>query len=217
MTAMAITLEVYVEHSDLALTQTIRALPEADIGVVSDASTDPNHDVYFFWIEAPDFDRVEVAFEDDATVASYERVLTSGDRRTYGIEYAEDATLISPAINRLGGLILESRSHLNGWLLTILFQDHAVLNEFNEYVSDADYRIDVFELRQENSVDDQRQFGLTDCQAEALVCAYVHGYFDDPRQVSLEELGSILGISETAVSGRLRRGSARLTEAVIEQ
>lgn len=214
---MAITLEAYVEHPDIALSHTITVLDDAEIGVVSDAGTDPNHEVYFFWVEAPEYDPVEAAFEADPTVASYELVLTSSERRTYRIEYAEGATLISPVINRLGGLILESRSHRNGWLLTILFQDHATIHEFNEYVNDADFRVDVFELRQAGSSDDRRQFGLTDRQAEALVCAYVHGYFDNPRQVSLAELGSMLGISETAVSGRLRRGSARLTEAVIEE
>jgi len=213
---MPITLEVYVEHADLALSHAISVLPEAEMGVVSDAATDPNHDRYFFWVEAPSFDSVETAFEEDPTIASYQRVMASGDRCTYGIEYSEDAMLISPVVNRLGGLVLESRSNRNGWLLRILFPDHETLNEFNEYVSDAKFRVDVFELRQDGSSDDRRQFGLTDRQAEALVCAYVHGYFDHPRQVSLKELGSILGISETAVSGRLRRGAAQLTEAVIE-
>lgn len=213
---MPITIEVYVEHPDLALTHTIR-VTDADIGVVSDAGTDPDNDVYFFWVEAPEYTPVETAFEEDPTVAAFERVLTTDDRRTYGITYDDEASLISPAITQIGGLILESRSHANGWLLTLLFEDHETLNELNEYVTDAKFRFDVFELHHAGSPDDHRQFGLTERQAEALVCAYVHGYFDHPRKISQAELGSILGISETAVSGRLRRGSARLTEAVLEE
>jgi predicted DNA binding protein len=51
---------------------------------------------------------------------------------------------------------------------------------------------------------------LTESQITALVSAYEHGYYDEPRQTDLAELGSVLSISETAVSGRLRRASGRL-------
>jgi predicted DNA binding protein len=47
---------------------------------------------------------------------------------------------------------------------------------------------------------------LTDTQQEALVLAYERGYFESPRQVTLEELGEELGISQQAVGSRLRGG-----------
>ncbi len=213
---MVIALQVYVEHPDLALTHTIESLHDADIGVVSDAGTDPTNDIYFFWVEAPDYTAVERTFDEDPTVAGYRTVIEAEDRRTYGIEYTDDATLLSPVITDMGGLILESRSHATGWVLTIHLQDHDTLNELNEYLRDQQFRFEVFELQHVERIEDRSDFGLTKPQIEALVCAYVHGYYDQPRQVSLAELGSILGISETAVSGRLRRGSAQLAEAVLE-
>lgn len=214
---MVIALQVYVEHPDLALTHTIQSLPDVELGVVSDAGTDPSNDVYFFWVEAEDYGAVERAFETDPTVASYRTVIEADDRRTYGIEYADDATLLSPVVTDMGGLILESRSRSGGWVLTLHLQDHETLNELNEYLGDERFRFEVFELQHVDRIEDRSDFGLTKSQVEALVCAYVHGYYDQPREISLEELGSILGISETAVSGRLRRGSARLAEAVLEE
>jgi len=214
---MVISFTAYVEHPDLALTHTIRELPDVDIGVVDDAGTDPNHDVYFFWVEADDYAAVEAAFEADPTVASYRTIIEGDDRHTYGLEYADDVTLLSPVVTEVGGLVHESRSHGNGWLLTIHLQDHDTLHELNEYLSDEGYLVDVFELQHVETTRDRSEFGLTPSQIEALVCAYVHGYYDQPRQISQAELGSILGVSETAVSGRLRRGSARLAEAVLEE
>lgn len=213
---MVISLQVYVEHPDLALTSTIEALADVDLGVVSDAGTDPHHDVYFFWVEAADYDAVEQAFENDPTVADFWSIIEADAQRTYGIRYADGATLLSPVITEMGGLILESRSHGTGWLLTVHLEDHEALNTFNEYLTEEGFRYEVFELQHVDRIEDQTDFGLTSEQIEALVCAYVHGYYDQPRQISLEELGSILDISETAVSGRLRRGSARLAEAVLE-
>jgi predicted DNA binding protein len=216
VSAVVISLQVYVEHPDLALTPAIGSLSDVDLGVVSDAGTDPDHDVYFFWVEAADFEAVERAFDADPTVADYHSVIEAEGQRTYGIEYADDATLLSPVITDMGGIILESQSHSTGWLLAIHLPDHEVLNQLNEYLAAEDYRYEVFEIQHVDRIDDQTDFGLTKEQIEAMVCAYVHGYYDQPRQISLAELGSVLDISETAVSGRLRRGSARLAEAVLE-
>jgi len=214
---MVIALQVYVEHPDLALTHTIRSLPDVDLGVVDDAGTDPSHDVYYFWVEAEDYGAVERAFDADPTVASHRPIIEAEDRHTYGLEYADDVTLLSPVVTEMGGLIHESRSHGNGWLLTIHLQDHETLNELNEYLAEEDFLVHVFELQHVEPTQDRADFGLTKSQIEALVCAYVHGYYDQPREISQAELGSILGVSETAVSGRLRRGSARLAEAVLDE
>jgi predicted DNA binding protein len=53
---------------------------------------------------------------------------------------------------------------------------------------------------------------LTDAQREALLAALEHGYYDQPRRISLEELGELLEISPQAVGGRLRRGTANLIQ-----
>ena len=210
-----ISVRVYAEHPDLALTHTIRSLPEVEVGVVSDAGTDPQHDVYFFRFEAPDFEAVEAALEEDHTVADYSVIVDRGDRRTYRIEYSDRAKLLTPAMTEVGGLTLEARSHSNGWALTMHLTDHDGLYALSEFAAAEGIRLEILSLKQTEETYDRFDFGLTDEQREALVTAYVHGYYDEPRGVSLEGLASLLGISPTAVSGRLRRGSARLLEEVL--
>lgn len=210
-----ISVKVYVEHDDLALTHTIRSVPDARLGVVSDAGTDPEHDVHFFWIEAPDFDAVEAALADDHTVASFSEIVETDDRRTYRVEYTDDAILLTPGVVDVGGLITASESHLTGWRLHLQLQDHDALFALDEWADDAGVRLDVLELQQRDVSEDRREFDLTESQREALVGAFVQGYYDEPREASLEELADLLGISPTAVSGRLRRGSSRLVEAVL--
>lgn len=207
-----ISTRVYVEHPDLALAYTIRSCADVEISVVSDVGTDPQHDVYFFRVESSDFDAVESALEVDHTVADFSSVLEMGTQWTYRIEYADDAKLITPLIAERGGLTLESKSYLNGWLLQLQLEGHDALYDLHEYANERDIRFDVLELKQNDGLEDRFDFGLTASQTEALVAAYRHGYYDDPREISMEELASLLGISGTAVSGRLRRGSARLIE-----
>lgn len=212
---MVIKANVYVEHPDMALAHTIRSVSDVEIGVVSDAGTDPDHDVNFFWVRAPEFDAVEAALEEDPTVASFSAIVEMEDQRTYRIEYSERAKLVSPPLTEIGSLTQEAKSHLNGWLLTLHFQDHDGLYALDEYAREEDITIDILDLQQVDGARETAEFGLTEPQREALVAAFLHGYYDDPRETSLEELAEILGISPTAVSGRLRRGAERLIEHVL--
>jgi len=212
---MPISAQVYVKHPDIALTHTIQSLPDADLGVVSDAGTDPYHDVHFFWIEADDFEEVETTLAEDPTVAAFASIIEDDSRRTYRIEYSPEAELISPQMIEIGAVIVESRSHLDGWLLELRLQDHDGLYELSEYASEEGIKLDVLELQQTDGGRETRDFGLTEEQREALMAAFLQGYYDEPREVFLEDLAELLGVSETAVSGRLRRGSARLIGEVI--
>jgi predicted DNA binding protein len=209
---MPLSAQVYVKHPDLALSPTIRSLPDADIGVVSDAGTDPQHDVYFYWVEAPDFAAVEEVLAEDHTVSAFAAIIEDEDRRTYRVEYSDAAKLISPPTTDVGGVIVDSRAHANGWLLDLRLQDHDGLYQLNEYATAEDIKLDVVEVQQTDADGDGPDFGLTEPQREALVAAFLHGYYDEPREAFLEDLAELLGVSPTAVSGRLRRGSARIIE-----
>lgn len=214
---MAISAQVYVEHPDLALAPTIRSLADVEIRVISDAGTDPDHDVYFFWVEGPDFDAIEAALADDHTVADFSVIIENENeaRRAYRIEYSPQAKLISPPVTEVGAVTLESESHLNGWRLELQLQNHDGLYALDEYAAEEGMKFDVLELHQTGATPDRSDFGLTGLQRETLVAAYVHGYYDEPRETFLEDLAELLDVSPTAVSGRLRRGSARLVEEVL--
>jgi len=211
---MPIAAQVYVKHPDMALSETIRSLTDADLGVVSDVGTDPQQDAYFFWIEAPDFEAVEATLASDPTVSEFSTIIEGASRRTYRIRYSQGAKLISPPMTDIGGVIADTRSHLDGWLLELRLQDHDGLYELNEYASREGITLDVLEVQQIDTRREEPDFGLTEPQREALVAAFLHGYYDEPREADLEELADLLGVSPTAVSGRLKRGSARLIEEV---
>lgn len=206
---------VFVEHRDLALVPTVRSLADTDIGVVSDAGTDPHRGVHFFWVETPDWAAFERALDADHTAESYAEVTRSDDRRTYRIEYADDAKLVTPAVLDAGGLVVESRSQDTGWRLELELQGHDALYDVHSFVRDYGITFEVLELHHTNETNAAPESRLTDPQVEALVTAYHHGYYDEPREVSLNELADALGISPTAASGRLKRGSARLVEETL--
>ncbi|MXR19670.1 helix-turn-helix domain-containing protein [Halobacterium bonnevillei] len=210
-----ISTRVFVKHPDLALVPTIRSLPDVDLGVVSDAGTDPQHDAHFFWVETRDFEAFERELAADHTVESFSEIAQTESGRAYRITYSDEAKLVTPSVADVGGLVMESRSKDDGWLLELQLQSHDALYDINAFARREDVRFDVLELHQAEDTDVDSGFPLTEPQIEALMTAYVHGYYDEPRSILLSGLSDLLGISETAVSGRLRRGSARLIEATL--
>ena len=210
-----ITTKVYAEHDDLALVPTIRALPDGEIAVVSEAGTDPVHEAYFFRIAAPDFEAVEAALAEDDTVSEFTTIVETDEERTYRVEYSEDTKLLTPIVTDIGGFTLSAEGHANGWLLELQMEDNEGLYELSEYANEEGIHLEVLEIRQTDGSWDRLDFGLTGSQRKTLLAAFVHGYYDEPREMSLVELAELLEISPTAVSGRLRRGSARLIEEVL--
>ncbi|MFQ3284483.1 MAG: hypothetical protein ACI9TI_001392 [Natronomonas sp.] len=53
-------------------------------------------------------------------------------------------------------------------------------------------------------------------QRDVLVAAAEHGYFETPREVTLEELAGVLDLPRSTVSYRLRRAIAELVETFID-
>ncbi|MDG5776545.1 helix-turn-helix domain-containing protein, partial [Haloarculaceae archaeon H-GB1-1] len=60
-----------------------------------------------------------------------------------------------------------------------------------------------------------KQFGLSNEQREALILALREGYFDTPSQVSLSELAAELGITQQAMSNRIRRGNKQVLKEIL--
>lgn len=214
---MVIATKLYLEHPDLPLTPTIRSAADVDLGVFSEAGTDPEHDVYIFWVEAPDFDAARRALEEDHTIESFSVIVEGDDRLTIRVEYTDAAKLVTPVITQVGGLTVEARSYSNGWMTHAELPDHEALFELNEIANDDGIHLDILELYQGGGTNDRSEYGLTEPQREALVSAYLQGYYDVPRRASLEELATTLDVSVTAVSGRLRRGSAQLVDEVLAE
>jgi predicted DNA binding protein len=205
---------VDIDHPDLALTPTIRST-EASVGVVSHTATDPETGMFFFLVESESFPPFEAALEADHTVEESLLVAEASTTRIYRLQHTTGTKLVSPITTEMGGLMLEAESTDTGWSIRMQLPDRETLGTLWEYCDreDIDFDIDHIYSLDEFPADDG--VGLTDAQRDTLVAAYEAGYFEEPRDTSLQELADSLGISPTAVGGRIRRGTSRLIERTL--
>ncbi|GAD52741.1 bacterio-opsin activator domain-containing protein [Halarchaeum acidiphilum MH1-52-1] len=201
-----------IAHEDLALTPTILAHASDELRVVSQSATDPETGQFFFLVEGADAG-FEAALDADHTVSDWTLVAEEGGTRVYRIGHPDDAILLSPMVTEVGGLMLESKSAERGWTVRLQLADREALSELWEFCEREGVDFELKRTFRQEGWASGEPSTLTDAQREALVTAYERGYFDEPRGASLADLADALGISPTAVSGRLRRGTAQLVES----
>lgn len=212
---MSISTKLYIEHERLALTPTLRSLDGVAINVVTQSNTNPGATDFPFFIEYDDSEALEEMLAVDPTVERYELVDWTDGQGIYYIEHTPETKLISTVVTEVNGFLVHAETSSNGWVVRLVLPDRSALNTIWEYAEDHDITLDILELYRNDDAGGEGSYGLTDEQLTALKLAYERGYFDEPRDVSLNEVAEELGLSSTATSGRLRRGMRNLIAATL--
>lgn len=212
---MSITAKVYIEHDRLALAPTLRRLDGISIRVITQTNTDPGTTLFPFLIEYEDGEELEAALDEDATVERYELVDWTAGTGIYYIEHTPETKLISTVVTDVNGFLVHTETAGDGWLVSLLLPDRKGLNAIWEFANEHDIVLDIHEVYSNDDPSGETSYGLTEEQKTALLIAYERGYFGEPRDISLSEVAAEIGLSSTAMSGRLRRGMRNLISATI--
>ncbi|SIR88937.1 helix-turn-helix domain-containing protein [Natronorubrum thiooxidans] len=158
------------------------------------------------WLSGPSQDAIETALDKAGAVGAYSLINSDddNDRWLYDIEFEPDTIDVFEVVLEEGGTVLSASASSDTWLLSIRFTDRDCVSSLYDRLDDEGVTptvVRLFDLAEEAS----SQCGLTTRQYETLVAAIDHGYFEIPREVSMQELSEELDISHQALSERLRR------------
>lgn len=162
-----------------------------------------------FWAEEGDFDAFERALGGDPTVTNQRRLAGSDRRRLYSVRLSAAGMAWSAyhAWVDLDASLIGGRTTERGWSIRMRFPDREAIVRFSAFYDERDLDFTVTGLFEEELVRGGHQRPrLTEKQREALEMAWERGYFKVPREVDLVGLAEELGVSDTGVSQRLRRG-----------
>lgn len=207
--------EIVVSSPDLILAPTIRA--GIEVGIERERHPIPaageDATLLLFVSVEGDFDEFDRAVARDPTVADPRITADYGDSRVYCVTVTDRAVVVSTRLAELGIQTLDAHSYEHtGWQLRTLLPSRDVLTAFKEYCDDAGISFTLRTMYRKEEAGKRGGSGLTDAQYETLLTARERGYFDDPRRVSLRELGDEAGVSPSAMGRRIRRATARLID-----
>lgn len=219
---MATFTEVRFAHEDGALADTFAELPDVDVRVLPETSTDPEQVMYVLTFDNASPETIESTLGRDHTISDVRPMPEFDQRNLWGVEFAPETKLLGPRVTRFGGFVVDARSasgdpEFAGWHERWLLPDREAVHEVWQYAREEDFDFEVIDLYQQSDGDTRYpvQEVLTEQQRTAQLAAYEQGYFAEPRGASLEAVADSLGHSPSAVGGLLRRGMKSLIETTL--
>jgi predicted DNA binding protein len=197
------------------LREALRRVPDMEIEWVRNVAPEGDTEMLFF-AQGGDFDAFATALEADPTVSLVDST-EMGDQRIYRVGLVApggETTKLYSILTETASLVLSATATHEGWYCHFGFPDRSALDHFFEACRERDVEYEILRVTEELNASAE-PFGLTDPQREALVAALECGFFEVPRECTLEDLGDRLDISGTATSMRLRRGTKTLVERTV--
>jgi len=205
---MSVRVSVSVSASDFVLERLLAEHSGTPVRLDRVAAFDESL-VPYLWVAEPNTEATSRALREDPDVEAFEVIDTVGCDTLIRVGWTPDAEEFVEGLAESGAVLVEAVSDGTSWSLELRFPDHDRLSEFHAWCLDYGIDLSVGEVYSTNGTVDE-EGPLTDVQRETLYAALDAGYFEIPRAVTLTELADDLGVSDSAVSQRLRRGISAL-------
>lgn len=190
---------------DFALSELLRELPdvrmELERVIPSGDQTIP-----LIWIHAADPEPAAQKLRDHRLVKSITQLDTFEDRALYRMEWAEEPDSVFTEIRTQRAALLDGVGVDESWEFELRFPTHDALSEFHAHCNEAGIPLTINRIYRPSDTESSTRYGLTDVQYDTLLQALKQGYFNIPREIETTELAAQYGISDQAVTERLRRG-----------
>ncbi|AGB37816.1 helix-turn-helix domain-containing protein [Natronococcus occultus] len=166
------------------------------------------------WITDVDRRALDDVLEADPTVETVTLLVEADDRLLYDVTFREERTVCDQLLAD-GGSLLEAWATDGWWQTRVRFRDRETLCVAHDRLVERGVSVDLRRVTDVEAGSHSRT-SLTTEQREALEAALERGYFEIPREISMEELAAELGISHQALSERLRRAYETLVDEEIQ-
>lgn len=168
--------------------------------------------VPFFFVENAVRDDFQERIESHPSVKSIQLVNEHENKSLYSFDWNVSRDVFFQGILGAEAYILSAKGVGDTWAFELRLPDHERLSEFQEYCQNAHIDLEVDRVYNPTQPEAGMWYGLTEPQRNTLVRAVQGGYYSIPRQMSTKDLAEEIGISDQAVTERLRRAIVTLVE-----
>lgn len=172
-------------------------------------------DGYDLWFSGSSKEEIEAGLAGASPIEDYALIRGNEEKWLYNVGFSPETIDIFELVLEEGGTILDASAVDGSWVLDIRVQERSDASSIYDTLEDRNLTPTIIRLY-EMSDGNHSQARLTERQYETLVAAIDHGYFQIPRDVSMEELAEELEISHQALSERLRRAYQSLVTSELD-
>ncbi|WP_079977520.1 helix-turn-helix domain-containing protein [Halococcus sediminicola] len=185
----------------------LREVPGVQLTLEQIVACDPETVSASFWATCSGPESYEVVLRQSDLVRNVTVLNAQADERTlYQVHLpATETTYWSWA--SLGGILLEGEGTQSGWTLRMRCPDREALTAYRKHCKERGIDFGLESLNRGASPEKSQ---LTAPQSSLLKAAIEGGYFDIPRNITMNELATQFDISNQAASERLRRALSNI-------
>lgn len=154
----------------------------------------------------------ETRIRDHDTVSDLTLIDDHDGETLYALDWTVGDDRLFQALAAADAYLLDASGSGDQWSFEIRFPSHEALQTFRDASEAASIELELERLYNPSKPDAGPWFDLTEPQRETLALAVATGYYDIPRRISTKELAEQLGVSDQAVTERLRRAIVTLVE-----
>lgn len=184
--------------------------PDDTVITIDQTVSVPGQSVMSVVLSGTDPEPVVQTIRDSGFIDSITFVTDSDEGDIYQLKWKNPVPEFLRRLRECDGELLTAVSVGDQWKFRLRFGSQEATSQFYRLVDDLHDSITVQRMQSHDSPQTSRRSTVTPTQRETLILALESGYFDVPRQQSLNQLGDKLGVSDSAVSQRLRRGLSSL-------
>ncbi|MBX0297987.1 helix-turn-helix domain-containing protein [Haloarcula nitratireducens] len=199
---------------ELALSDVFASLPDIEIEAERIVKGEENAAMPLLWVRGVEPDDFEAACEADPTIDDLELLADFDEELLYRMQWFDRIGLLFQMLTNANATILEAVGESETWHLRLLYPSREHLSKTKTFCSEHGLSFSIDAIRNMDR-DPSGRYGLTSIQYNALITAVDAGYFDVPREVTLDELAAEMNLSHQALSECLRRGTHVLIEDTV--
>jgi len=169
----------------------------------------------YFWVRGTHVRKIEDAFTEHPGVNRITLVDSVADEYLLRVEWSLEYDDVLSVLTETGIPLIKATGTNQQWTFDIRGDTRRSVATFYTRCRELDIPVTLTTIHELRPVGTDIEQALTDKQEKTLELAYERGYFESPRQVTMEELGAELGISQQAVASRLRHGIRHTLEQTL--
>lgn len=201
---MSVIVELSLPAGEFELGRILAVRDEASI-VLETMVPMGERSVPFFRLFDGALDSFEDAVQDHSAVEDVRVVSAHNDETLYALDWHVSEDTFFDGLRAADAHLLEATGTARQWTFELRFPSHDTLSAFREHCVDAGIPLDVRGVFNPTRPEAGPWYGLTPPQREMLARAVEAGYYAIPRRTSTKDLAAEFGISDQAVTERLRR------------
>lgn len=170
-----------------------------------------------FRVSGADRATTMTAVRTSPSVTDGTHVIDTDHETVYRFTWSEELPGLLNCVREAPGTVLTAVATEGAWTFDCRFPGPDAASRFYAAYNDPAHPITIRRMHPAAQAQQGSGDALSPAQREAIEQALEAGYFEVPRQTTLGDLATELGISDSAVSQRLRRGLTTLLRTRVSE